>query len=104
MFRLPAASDKQYEIVFETEGNGEAKPPLKPYPLTVTVEREVTEKPVKKRRSRATAVSVAGVQETAPVVKTVRESHEEWYFDVPLTHMSGIVLRVANGDKNKIFL
>ena len=103
-FRLPAASDKQYEIVFETEGNGEAKPPLKPYPLTVTVEREVTEKPVKKRRSRATAVSVAGVQETAPVVKTVRESHEEWYIDVPLAHMSGIVLRAANGDKNKIFL
>ena len=101
-FRLPAAQDKQYEIVFETDGNGEEKPPIRPYLVTVTVEREVTEKPKKRRKGKHGAV--ADAKEELPVVKTVRESHEEWYIDVPLAHMSGIVLRVANGDKNKIFL
>lgn len=105
-FRLPAEGDKQYEIVFETDGNGEAKRPLRPYAVQETVRREVPiepPKPVRKRAKRMQAVPAADAEPHA-THRIVEEMREVWYVDVPLRRMSGIVLRGVNGDANKIFL
>ena len=99
--RVPAEKGKIYEVAFETEGDGAEKPPLVPYPVTVTYEKEVTVKP---RKSRKKGAGDALPETAQPTVKRVTETREDWYIDVPLAHMTGIILRPKDGDKNQINL
>lgn len=103
--RMPAREGEVYDVVFSTEGNGEPTPPFKPvrrvYEVTVVPEVKKTE-PVaqvkKGGKKKAAEKAVPGV----PVPRV--EQREEWYYDLPLPYMSGMILRARREDNNTIQL
>ena len=108
VIRIPAEQGKKYEIAFETDGNGEPHEPLRPLMQTVTYQKTV---PVKRKKSRkkqdTQALDVAASAKASvvsPETKVITETREEWYLDVPLAHMSGVILRPMDEDENQIIL
>ncbi len=83
--RIPATKGQVLETAFSTTGNGEALPPIHP----ISIVREI----VTERKRKASTKDAP-----TKVVKRVKE----WYFDVPLERMSGLILRTKDEEQNTI--
>jgi 1,4-alpha-glucan branching enzyme len=92
--RIPAKRGEVYDVVFASDSDGAPCAPIRP---ACRMTEMPLHSPKQEQKKKTTKKKI-------PVAEQATEKQEEWYFDVPLASMSGLILRPRNEDNNTITL